>query len=128
MCVAEPQVLGYKVGGRPLTGREVMRVHGFSDIKQGMDDKTLRHLAGDTISIPCIGLILALALANTEPGCGGAECNVGATSVGRGRRFREDNGADNLWKLADTRKVKRRWRPDSATTIAAEIELGSDKE
>ena len=55
--------------GRPLSGAELMRVHGFclKPAAAQLENKILSKLAGDTISVPPIGCILALALANTAP-------------------------------------------------------------
>ena len=55
--------------GRPLSGTELLRVHGFCLVPAvaNIDDHIIRQLAGDTISVPPMACILTLALANTAP-------------------------------------------------------------
>ena len=80
-CVKDPRLAGVvpcalrghclwdtKIG-RPISGPELMRVHGFClpvAVEQ-LPNNVIRKLAGDTISVPVVGCILALALANTAP-------------------------------------------------------------
>jgi hypothetical protein len=80
-CVKDPRLAGVvpcalrghclwdtKIG-RQLSGPELMRVHGFClplAVAQ-LPNNIIRKLAGDTISVPVVGCILALALANTAP-------------------------------------------------------------
>ena len=55
--------------GRQLSGTELLRVHGFclEPAVAQLQGSITRQLAGDTISVPPVGCILALALANTAP-------------------------------------------------------------
>ena len=54
---------------RPLSGPELMRVHGFvlEPKAMQMDNRIIRQLAGDTMSVPPVGCILGLALAYIAP-------------------------------------------------------------
>ena len=94
-----------------------MRVHGFclAPAVAHMPNSTISQLAGDTISVPPVGCILALAFANTaHPSVGVANhyrqtehhvpaCWIGPSSW-RGPGF--DRTKDNLMKLAPKRKRK----------------------
>ena len=127
-CVKDPRLAGVvpcalrrhclwdSMLGRPLSGIELMRVHGFCLKPEAaqLDDNVMKMLAGDTISIPPIGCVLALALANTvPPGCQNArpilldDHHLPATWVGPSSWRGFDHSDDNLYKLAGLGKRKK---------------------
>ena len=108
-CVLREHVYWVTKLGRSLTGAELMRVHGFDAIKEGFDDKILKQLAGDTISVAPIGCILALCLANTKPGVFAAAGwkDHGDHWIGDSFRKGIDRRLDNLTKLSDKKKKQK---------------------
>ncbi len=68
-CALRANCLWDTAIGRQLSGPELMRVHGFCLLPAvaQLPNNTIRKLAGDTISVPPVGCILVLALANTAP-------------------------------------------------------------
>ena len=110
--------------GRPLTGLELMRVHGFQNIKPVGGDSILGHLAGDTISIAPIGCILGIALANTSMGdemedAGASTVHLGPSWVGPTCLSGVDRSHDNLWHLATDGTSRTSKRRRMETTEAA---------
>ena len=95
---------------RPLSGKELMRVHGFclEPAAAQLSDRITKQLAGDTISVPPVGAVLALALANTTPPDISAACvpdqqpdhHVPETWIGPSAFRGFDRSADNLFALA----------------------------
>ena len=93
--------------GRPLSGTELMRVHGFclEPAVAQLQNSIVRSLAGDTISVPPIGCILALALANTAPShLAPSRClpehHVAANWIGPSSWRGFDRSKDNVMHLA----------------------------
>lgn len=100
--------------GRPLSGTELLRVHGFCLLPAvaELDDNIIRQLAGDTISVPPMACILTLALANTAPHASipGAtlipdayqqkEHHISARWIGPSAWRGFDRARDNLMSLA----------------------------
>ena len=68
-CALRGHILWDTRMGRQLSGTELMRVHGFcvEPAVAQLQNGIIRQLAGDTISVPPVGCILTLALANTAP-------------------------------------------------------------
>jgi site-specific DNA-cytosine methylase len=121
-CVKDPRLAGVvpcalrghclwdtKIG-RQLSGPELMRVHGFclpqhSAVAE-LPNNIIRKLAGDTISVPVVGCILALALANTAPAALLAHANfiaehhVPSCWIGPSSWRGFDRTRDNLMALA----------------------------
>ena len=98
--------------GRPLSGTELMRVHGFclEPAVAQLPNSIISQLAGDTISVPPVGCILALALANTRPPLRAVaswdklpEHHVPACWVGPSAWRGFDRSRDNLMALAGAR-------------------------
>ena len=94
--------------GRPLSGTELMRVHGFClqpDVAQ-LQKGIVKTLAGDTISVAPIGCVLALTLANTspmnsvDPSEQLSDHHVAATWIGPSSRRGFDRNKDKLMHLA----------------------------
>jgi len=115
-CALRRHCLWDSMLGRPLSGIELMRVHGFCLKPEAaqLDDNVMKMLAGDTISIPPIGCVLALALANTvPPGCQNAkpilldDHHLPATWVGPSSWRGFDRTDDNLYQLAGLSKRKK---------------------
>ena len=115
--------------GRPLTGVELMRVHGFclEPCAEQLGNNIISKLAGDTISVPPVGCILALALANTATAPSHvqkseqqAEHHVPARWVGNPSWHGFDRAKDNLMSLAGLSEVKR-----ARTSRTKRLERGS---
>ena len=93
--------------GRPLSGTELMRVHGFclEPAVAQLKNSIMKKLAGDTISVAPIGCVLALALANTSAVYVDnsellSDHHVAATWIGPSSWRGFDRSKDNLMHLA----------------------------
>ena len=93
--------------GRPLSGAELLQVHGFclGPAIAHLSDRCLAQLAGDTISVPPVGCILALALANTASSAMRVsnqlpEHHVGSNWIGPSSWHGFDRSLENLMCLA----------------------------
>lgn len=112
-CVLRGHILWDTKLGRPLTGTELLRVHGFClepDVAK-LDDGNaiLSKLAGDTISVPPVGTILLLGLANICPPAlwpkssnFQTQCDhhIGPRWIGPSAWRGYDRSNDNLYKVA----------------------------
>ena len=94
---------------RPLTGVELMRIHGFQMEAEveAMNNTIMSKLAGDTMSVAPVGAILGLALTRISPHLLGpedgdrqSEHHVGASWIGRSTWRGYDRSKDNLVVLA----------------------------
>ena len=126
-CVKDPRLAGVvpcalrghclwdtKIG-RQISGPELMRVHGFCLLPAvaQLPNNTIRNLAGDTISVPPVGCILALAFANTAPSHvqvaeQQVEHHVPACWIGPSSWRGFDRTRDNLMALAGLSDKKAR--------------------
>mgnify|MGYP003333673834 CR=1 FL=1 len=103
-CVLRGHILWDTKMGRPLTGSELLQVHGFclEPAVYELDDNILRKLAGDTISVPPIGCILMLALASIDDHHVGPinDHHVDPCWIGPSAWRGYDRSMDNLFKVA----------------------------
>ena len=110
--------------GRQLSGRELMSVHGFC-LQPGaaqLQNKIITQLAGDTISVPTIGCMLALALANTAPSQRHVQVathsqvdhHVPACWIGQSCWHGHNRTKDNLMELAGQSDKKKKKKAPTA--------------
>ena len=113
-CVLRGHILWDTKMGRQLTGAELLRVHGFclQPPAAALDDGILRKLAGDTISVPPVGCILALALANINslprPFVQMNDDHFGPRWIGPSAWRGYNRSIDNLFKVAGLTPMPKR--------------------